>query len=395
MKDHKRRLSYGVILFYSLMLLPVWMWAVWILWPKTPLIIAIVDKTVLSADGQEHASLTWVLRNQKYSKANNELYKVKTDYFGFFPKSDHKYELKGLERFTHKQLDEISSLSDMMYVTDTYGIYSKEWFSGLNITQRSSLIYGGLSANDLYLIKKMKDQKKLIIAEFNTFASPTNPAIARDMEKTFKIKWTGWVGKYFDSFDTLQNRDLPIWLIRDYKKQNNNLWPYKKSGIAFVNSNEKIVILEYIKDLNSEVPYIITSKYNREKYNIPKSIKYPFWFDVVQTSRSNQILSFYNLEVTSRGRKKLEENGIPPQFPAIIEHNRDDYKFYYFCGDFADNPITQAGSYFKGIHFFRKMFYNNDIAAERSSFFWEFYAPIITGILDDYETELRINTTRK
>ncbi|WP_026898016.1 hypothetical protein [Daejeonella oryzae] len=389
MKKNKRRLSAGVLLFYFVMLLPVWMWLAWLVWPKTKLVIAIVDKTVLNVAGQEHASLTWVLRNQKYSKTNDDLYGVKKDYFGFFPKENKEYELKGLEKFSTDQLDQIGTLSDMMYVTDTYGIYSTEWFLGRNITDRQRLIYGGLSANDMHLIKKMKQQKKLIITEFNTFATPTSPAIAAEMEKTFKIKWTGWVGKYFDSFDTLQNKELPVWLLRDYKKQNNNKWPFKKAGIAFVNKNEKIVILEYVKDLNSEVPHIITSKYNREKYNIPKSMKYPFWFDVIQTSRSNQILSFYNLEVTSRGRKILEENGIPPQFPAIIEHDRADYKFYYFCGDFADNPITQAGSYFKGIRFFRKMFYNDDIAAERSSFFWEFYAPIVTRILNDYEEGLK------
>ena len=394
MKEQKRRLSLSSILFYVFMLLPIWMWLAWFFWPKTKLVIAIVDKTVLDAGGQEHASLTWVLRNQKYSKTDDQLYGVKRDYFGFFPKENKKYDLKGLERFSMGQLDQISSLSDMIYVTDTYGIYSKEWFLGKNITERQRLIYGGLSSNDLYLVKKMKQQKKLIITEFNTFASPTPPAIAHEMESLFKIKWTGWVGKYFDSFDTLQNKELPLWLLRDYKKQNNNKWPFKKAGIAFVNKNEKIVILEYIKDLNSEVPHIITSKSVREKYNIPKSMKYPFWFDIIQTSRSNQILSFYDLEVTSKGRNKLDKNGIPAQFPAIIEHYRNDYKFYYFCGDFADNPITQAGSYFKGISFFRKMFYNDDIAAERSSFFWEFYAPIVTRILNDYEKDLKAKSNK-
>ncbi|MEO8795974.1 MAG: hypothetical protein ABI390_10940, partial [Daejeonella sp.] len=278
MKRPKRRYSKTSIFFYFLMLLPIWMFVAWLVWPKTKMVIAIIDKTVLNTAGQEHASLTWVLRNQKYSKTSDELYRVKRDYFGFFPLPDQKYKVKGLEKYSNEQLDQISNASNMMYVTDTYGIYASEWFQGKNISERQKLIYGGLSANDLYLIKRMKQQKKLIITEFNTFATPTSPAIAQEMENTFKIKWTGWVGKYFDSFDTLQNKELPRWLLRDYKKQNNNKWPFKKAGIAFVNKNEKIVILEYVKDLNSEVPHIITSKYNREKYNIPKSMKYPFWF---------------------------------------------------------------------------------------------------------------------
>jgi hypothetical protein len=85
----------------------------------------------------------------------------------------------------------------------------------------------------------------------------------------------------------------------------------------------------------------------------------------------------------------LADNNIPSQFPAIIEHYRNDYKFYYFCGDFADNPISQGGSYFKGISLFRKLFYNDDIAAERVSFFWEFYRPMINKILDDYDKDMK------
>ena len=149
------------------------------------------------------------------------------------------------------------------------------------------------------------------------------------------------------------------------------------------------MVLEHIVNLNAEVPFILTKKAERERYNIPKSMKYPFWFDIVQTSRSNKVISFYDLKVNAAGLKILSDNNIPSQFPAIIEHYRDDYKFYYFCGDFADNPISQAGSYFKGSTYFRKLFYNDDIAAERVSFFWEFYRPMVTTILQDYHEDLK------
>jgi hypothetical protein len=240
----------------------------------------------------------------------------------------------------------------------------------------------------------MKRKKKLVITEFNTFATPTPRNIARDFENTFKIRWTGWVGRYFDSLDTLQNKELPRWLVENYKRQNHNKWPFKKSGIGFVHISDKIVILENINDLNSEVPFILTSKADAERYNLPTEMKYPFWFDVIQTSRSNKIVSFYDLKVNSSGLRILNENGIPPQFPAVIEHYRNDYKFYYFCGDFADNPISQAGSFFKGISYFRNFFYNNSIAAERVSFFWEFYRPLLESILDEYHTDLKSPASR-
>lgn len=383
-----KRSLLNAILFYFVIALPLWMFVIWFFWPKTKLVIAIVDKTVLFKSGQEHASLNWVLRNNKYAKTSEDLYKVGRDYFGFFPNKNKQFDLKGLERASDEELEKLSRDADMAYITDTYGVYSKEWYLARNITERQRLLYGGLSSQDMTLLKKMKQKKKLIITEFNTFATPTSDVVARDFEQTFKIKWTGWVGKYFDSFDTTQNKELPRWLVENYKTQNHNKWPFKKAGIAFVSKGDKIVVLEYIKDLNAEVPYILTRKDDRKQYDIPKSMKYPFWFDIIQTSRSNKIISFYDLKVNDSGAKVLAKNGIPSQFPAIIEHYRNDYKFYYFCGDFADNPISQAGSYFKGISYFRKMFYNDDIAAERVSFFWEFYRPMINRILKDYYKDM-------
>lgn len=377
------------LLFYIVIALPLWMFLAWVFWPKTKLVIAVIDKTVLFKTGQEHASLNWVLRSNKFAKTSKELYQVSKDYYGFFPNKNKKFELKGLERATEDELKKLSYDADMVYVTDTYGIYSKEWYLAKNLTERQRLLYGGLSPKDLFFIKKMKEKKKLIITEFNTFATPTPDAVAQDFERTFKIKWTGWVGKYFDSFDTLQNKELPEWLVKNYKKQNNNQWKFKRSGIAFVHKSDKIVVLENVTTLNAEVPFILTRKEDRERYNIPKSMKYPFWFDIVQTSRSNKVISFYDLKVNESGRKILHDNNIPSQFPAIIEHYRDDYKFYYFCGDFADNPISQTGSYFKGSSYFRKLFYNDDIAAERVSFFWEFYRPMVTTILKEYHRDMQ------
>ncbi|WP_036692041.1 hypothetical protein [Pedobacter glucosidilyticus] len=389
----KRKFKLNAILFFIIILTPLWMYLTWVFWPKTKLVIAIVDKTVLNKKGQEHASLTWFLRYNKYSKTSEKLYTVGNDYFGFFPKPNQEYTLKGLERFDDKQLEQLADDSDLTYVTDTYGIYLKEWKELLASTERSKLIYGGLAKEDMAFLKKMKKRKKLVLTEFNTIGTPTPKYLRQAFEKEFQIQWTGWVGRYFDSLDTNKNKELPRWLIENYKNQNNQQWPYLKSGIAFVNESDKIVILENIEHLDAEVPYILTAKEDREKYNIPTTMKYPFWFDIVKTSRNNRIISFYDIKVNDKGRAILESNNIPPQFPAVIEHYRDDYKFFYFAGDFADNPIALNASSFKGIHFFRKLFYDRSIASERVSFFWEYYYPLINTIITDYQNDLKPKTT--
>jgi hypothetical protein len=136
------------------------------------------------------------------------------------------------------------------------------------------------------------------------------------------------------------------------------------------------------KDLKNDLPYIHTSKENCKRFGLPEQIKYPYWFDIMSTSHTNAVISEYVIETNKRGDSILEQYSILNRFPAVIEHNQADYKFYYFSGDFADNPISQHTAYFKGIPFFSSLFYDGKDPAERSSFFWNYYIPLVSTILD-------------
>ncbi|MFX5656654.1 hypothetical protein ABTE24_20980, partial [Acinetobacter baumannii] len=81
-----------------------------------------------------------------------------------------------------------------------------------------------------------KAKHKLVLTEFNCIGSPTSDDIRARFEKLFALKWTGWTGRFFDSFDTSLNPELPKWLIRNYEAEHNGHWPFKKSGIAFVSN---------------------------------------------------------------------------------------------------------------------------------------------------------------
>ena len=56
-----------------------------------------------------------------------------------------------------------------------------------------------------------------------------------------------------------------------------------------------------------------------------------------------------------RGKKLLNENGIPDVFPCVIENAEKNY--YYFCGDFCDTPVYLESAKFMGISFLHKFFY--------------------------------------
>jgi hypothetical protein len=356
---------YGRLAVFIIVLLPLWMWLSWRLTPKRKLVVAIIDKTVLSSKGQEHVSLNWVLNQERFTRNKTELYRQEKDYYGFFPLSDGKSRLKGLERFSGDQLQQLSNDADAAY-----------------------LLYGGMSEKDLYFLKQMRAKHKLIITEFDCLGTPTPDILRSDFEKNFGLRWTGWTGRYFDSFDTAVNKGLPKWLVRNYRQQHDGLWPFKKSGIAFVRTDHKIVILENETHLNTEFPYIFFNREAKVHYGLPERIKYIYWFDIVYTDTSiNHVLSKFEIDVNERGKNELSANGIPFSFPAISVHSNSDYRFFYFSGDFCDNPIRLISSYFKGSGHFQWLMYNRQDPLERESFFWKVYRPLVTTVLNDYYSE--------
>ncbi|SKA18628.1 hypothetical protein [Sediminibacterium ginsengisoli] len=377
-------------LLVLLLLLPVWMYIAWLCAPKRELVIAIIDKTVLNTKDQEHVSLNWVLDQEKFTKDGRQLYKSGKDYYGFFPLEGKRYELHGLEEFSTERLDRLAVDADVMYITDAYGIFRNEWLKEGDAKERSGIVYGGLSQQDFYLLKQMRDKKKLLITEFNCLASPTPPAVRAEFENLFGVRWTGWIGRFFSSFDTTVNKELPKWLISNYKQQHNGAWPFSKPGIAFIHSDDTVVILEEGSGLETTVPYIYSTADARKKYGLPEKIPYSFWFDIVQPDpRVNKILSSYQIETTAKGKEELNRHGLPASFPAVTAHIADDYRFYYFSGDFADAPVSVFSSHFKGIGAFKRFMFNPHDEQDRRGFFWSFYRPLVTSVLNDYYSKIK------
>lgn len=386
------KISIGTVLravIFILLLLPVWMLFLWLFTGKRKLVVGIVDKTVLTRKGQEHVSLNWILNQQKFSKTSRDLYNLEKDYFGFFPYENDRYKLKGLERFNNSQLDQLITDADLAYITDAYGIYNNEWYRKGDPKERSGMLYGGMSQQDLYFLKGMQQKHKLIITEFNCLASPTSTTIREEFQRSFGVRWSGWIGRYFTSFDTSQNRELPAWLIKNYRSQHGGQWPFTKSGIALIDAGDKVVVLENETHLTHELPWLVSSEEGQKHYGLAPRVEYSFWFDIVYPDTSyNHILSRFEIAVNEKGRKELAENGLPEHFAGITAHINRDYRFFYFSGDFADNPIRLSSSYFRGVPYFRSFLYNSHDPFDRKSFFWKIYQPLVSTILEDYYGQL-------
>jgi len=382
----KKRIIIAVLI--AVFLLPLWMWLVWVLTPKKKMIAVIVDKTEMP-NGEQHTSFTWILNNQRFTKSKTHLYKNTNDYFGFFPLKNEKFRLKGLERFSTEMLEKLSDDADLVYFTDTYGVYKNDWYKKAR-AEGPGKIYGGMSEQDIQLLQMMKAKHKLIVSEFNTIGSPTSENIRGDFENLFGLKWSGWIGRYFSSLDTINNADLPKWIINNYKKSNDGKWPFHRAGIVFTNTDEKVIILQEGNELTTALPFIEVNNFAQKKYNVPAQTSYPYWFDVMQyDSLLNKPIAEFNLNLSTVGKQILKKNNLPARFPAILMHKNSDYQFYYFSGNFCDNPISFNSSYFKGIGFLSRLFYHSEDVNNRRIFFWNFYRPLMTEITSDYYRSLK------
>lgn len=381
----KSRLILWTLVFF--LLTPLWMRLSWEFTPRKVLNLMIVDKTVLNSSSVKHRSVNWILDHEKYIASDSSYYEIDKDYYGFFPGENENYTVRDFDNMSDEELDSIADQNDAIYFTDTYGIFVNEWYRHRDIHEESHSIYGGLSEKDLKIMQKMKARKKLILTEFNMIGMPTPSDVRHNFENTFQIRWTGWMARSIASLDTLNNPDLPGWVVRSYKRTNGN-WPFKKAGMLFIHESGNVVVLEQDRDLTEPIPSIISDNFSQSRFGVPASIIYPYWIDIWQNlSDSNAIRANYIINTTESGIARLAENGIPKVFPAIIERQWG-YRFFYFCGDFADNPTKFRFAKLSGITGLKFLMYNAVDQTDRNRFFWEFYLPMMQNILGDYYKEL-------
>jgi len=376
----KKSLIAFIVVLVIIFALPIVSFFKWSFQPKKPLKILILDKTVPTLERDKHRSFNWILNHNKYVKPNKRRYSYKKDYMGFYPLRPLREKQWDRKVIRLSEVLNLADSLDVLYYTDTYGVYFNDWYKGLSKNRRSRLIDGGLKSNDYLLLKEMKDRNKLILAEYNILDYPTSPLDRDKTETLFGISWTEWTGKYFESLDILKNPDFPPWIVSLYEKQYRKDWSFKNSGIVLVKGN-RVVALENETHLEIEVPYIYTTTYGQEKFDLPYKVNFPHWFEVIESGENNIIANF-KIHTNEVGDSILYSNMIHKIFPAIIEQPGEN-NYYYFAGDFTYNPVNNKTAYFKGIEKLEFLLVN-DAPGNGTRFYWSYYKPLITGILDRY-----------
>ncbi|MFM9051315.1 MAG: hypothetical protein ACKOKF_03215 [Bacteroidota bacterium] len=368
-------------LFILFLATPLWMRISWEFTPERNLNILILDKTVLNSASFKHRSINWILDHEKYVKKGGSFYDINRDYFGFFPQANEKYLIADFDKMGEAEIDSVAEANDVAYYADTYGIMGYEWYKRLDRNDNPGSIYGGLSEKDLQVMDKMAEKKKLMIAEFNTVGFPTPPEIRKKFEKKTGMSWTGWIVRSISSLDTTFNPDLPRWVVNEYRSKNNGKWPFHAAGILCVHESGKVLVLENGKGLKDWIPVIDCRELFKQETGVTDPLIYPFWMDVWKVENdSNDIVATYKLPVNPAGASMLAKEGIPVSFPAIVRRTVG-FRFYYFCGDFADNPTKFRFAKLMGITGLKFLLYNAVDRTDRNRFFWEFYLPMMQAIL--------------
>ncbi|MDX9928620.1 MAG: hypothetical protein RBS37_02080 [Bacteroidales bacterium] len=382
----KRPLLIVIIILVVILAYPVYSVVKWALQEKKPMNILVLNKTVPTLDRDTHRSFFWILNNERFvDREKKNSYSFRKDYYGFYP-------LKPLRERQHKKRDyrlaeliDLAESYDAVYFADTYGVFFSEWYQAYSRTRRTRKIYGGLNNNDQLLLSEMQKRNKLVVLEYNSFDYPTADLERYKVEEMLGIKSTGWTGKYFESLDTVDNPDFPIWMTGMYRKYYREPWTFKDAGIVFVKDRE-IVVLETGKHLTNPIPFVVTGVDYVEKYGVLESVPFTQWFEIIEP-RETEIVSEFRLQTTAAGDSLLAQNYLSEIFPAVIVDPLQ-HRNYYFAGDFATNDIMYETSYLSNQGFLKKTYFSEKDSNDPRRFFWLYYKPLINTIFTDYYNTL-------
>ena len=361
--------------------IPLISYLIWFSTPSKNAGILVIDKTVRDKSLTEHQGIFWTLEHSKIQKTDGGFYDPSEDYLGFFPNGKETFgEKKDLGGKSKAQIDDLVAKHDLIFLADTYGVFEND-FTKPPVESPSKKIYGGMDLAEIQLISSAKRQGKTVIAEYNAMASPTPKPIRMEFENLMGIKWTGWIGRYFDELDTTQNKDIPRWMVKQYQNQH-GAWNLIGPGLIFLKESGEIEAFIFNRDVLNKTPLIRTQKVNKHGFTLPQVVPYPDWFDVVMIERDYQVVSYYDINPTAEGLKRLRSMGLPRFFPAVVFRQLENSRQYYLAGDFSEIKESLGSPRFSGLPFLWRSLYVAADFTDRRSFFWNYYNPLLEQMID-------------
>jgi len=170
-----------------------------------------------------------------------------------------------------------------------------------------------------------------------------------------------------------------------YKKKTREAWPFTNAGIILLKGENEILVLEEGTHLENALPFIVTGQEEAENYNLAVQVAFVKPFDIVDPI-NNEALSNFKLMTTEEGELLLDKHFLSNEFPAVIV-NPGNVRSVYFCGDFATSNLPPWTARFGSLNILQGLLYKSGDMNDTRRFFWEYYKPLLTGMLNDYLIE--------
>ncbi len=352
----------------------------WYLKDPSPWRVLVVDKTVPHTDYREHAALFWVLRHEKVAHPTGSRgWSLDSDYVGFSPDPDD-----AVGHGTGRDLvpGDLTN-ANLLYLADSYGVYRGDYESerpnmaGLDY---SSLIYGGLKDAEVDAVESFGARGGHIVAEFNTFASPTSGASRARLQDLLGLDWTGWTGRYFP--DLSEEREVPAWAYRNWKEHYGVDWEFEGPGYLLVHEDTRLFVLRIGLEIDAPGLTIGPRDGGQLTADVTHGMRFNYWFDIVSARPGTSVPAVFNLAVNDPGRSTLQRFGVPAAFPAVVVDSEAPLRVY-FAGDFSDSVGTLGPYWAEGLPWLNQRIVGLWFprGADQEPFYWGFYIPMLRGML--------------
>lgn len=377
----------GLILFFVVVGLIAFYTIPGYLWNNTlsrDLPLLIVDKSVPEQDYREHQGLIWTLNHFKINAPNqSESWDASQHYLGFDPPPAGSPPPPDGPKLKAQDLEGKS----MLFITDSYGVYEQDFRIAAEPVDRkkespdySKKLYGGFDADEVQVIENFVAAGHPLWGEFNTFASPTHNNERVRLEKLFGVKWTGWAGRHFE--DLANDSEVPAWARRNWKANKGTEWAFTGAGWLIVHEDSRIEVLQISEDVSAAgLKFYHTQPEHpllKETYD---AVPFYYWFDIVELDGAQE-LAQYRFDLTESGTAILNQAGIPTQFPALMQASSRPLRLY-FAGDASDQELKLGNFQRKHRMKWKRVFRIPEIDLGQQAFFWEFYLPLLSNVLDE------------
>ena len=349
----------------------------WYMKDDSPWRVAVVDKTVPHANYREHGALFWLLRHEKIgSPIGARDWTLDRHYVGFAPTPDNPEQRGEGRDLTARDL----ANADLLFLADTYGVYEGDYLEqrgDIAALDYSVQIYGGLSTEEAAIVEDFATADgHHLIAEFNTFASPTSRPARETMEGLLGLRWTGWTGRYFS--ELADEAEVPVWARREYLDQYEEEWNFSGPGYLLVHENTTIFVLRESLDIAREGLTIRVRAGGALMDGVLDGVSFNYWFDIVAPDEASEVPAVFHLDLLDSGRAIAERFGVPSEFPAVVVGSRDPLRMY-FAGDFSDAGGNLGPHWLEGLPWLNKsllsLWFPRTTAQE--PFYWGFYIPLL------------------